>query len=367
MQPSKAGINRKYDMCFRFALPIHFESVTREARLLNPLKNFELDKQVIEHRLDPLTGDSVIVLKGRLDYVRRFVESDELAIDELAGSTQHGCPFCPDSVEKRSPKFPPEISAEGRIHAGEAVCFPSLFAHGDYNAIVVPTHSHKVALNQMRAETFVDAFTACIEYFRRLHEWRSEVKNDAITMNFYPPAGSTIAHPHIQALASDLPIPAAHELLGASAAYSKEHGISYWSELIKTEEQLGERYIGNLSKVHWLTPFAPKGLNEAQAIVSGVSNLSALSREELDGISKGIVNVLGHYYDSGVRSFNIAIYSAPFGEKNDNFDLNLRMVSRYGYKPNFVSDVWALQYLLGEQEVYEAPEETCSKLRKYFS
>jgi galactose-1-phosphate uridylyltransferase len=347
-------------------MPIHFESVTREARLLSPLKNFEPDRQVIEHRRDPLTGRSVIVLKGRIDYVRRYLESDEKAIDDLANSTQKDCPFCPDAVEQRAPKFIPEVSPEGRISVGEAVCFPSLFAHWDYNAVIVPTRSHRVPLMDMHPRMFVDAMKACIEYFRRLHAWRPEVKNNAIVMNFYPPAGSTIAHPHVQALASDLPTQATKELLEASASYFQKQASSYWPELVQEERRVGERYLGKLGQVEWLTPFAPRGLNEAQAIVSQVSNLGSISDVDLTDIAEGVVKVLGYYHDIGVRSFNIAVYSGPFGEALDYFDLNLRIVSRYGYKPRFVNDVWALEYLLGEQEVFEAPEETCAKLRKYF-
>ena len=347
-------------------MPIDFKSITREARLLSPLKNFEPDTQVIEHRRDPLTGRSVIVLKGRIDYVRRYLESDENAIDDLATSTQQDCPFCPDSVEKRAPKFIREISPEGRIRVGEAVCFPSLFAHEDYNAIVVPTRSHKVALNQMQPNMFVNAFKACIEYFHAVHAWQPTVKNNAIVMNFYPPAGSTVAHPHLQALASDLPLPATHELLAASASYFQNHRSSYWAELVNEEERLGDRYLAKLGKVHWLTPFAPMGLNESQAIVPKVSDLSFLSDEDLHSLAEGVVKILGYYHDIGVRSFNMAVYSGPFGEALDFFDLSLRIVSRYGYKPRFVSDIWAFQYLLGGQEVYETPEETCSKLKKYF-
>jgi len=347
-------------------LSIHFESVTREAQLLNPLTNFELDKQIIEHRRDPLTGRTVMVLKGRLDYVKRYLESDQGAVDELADSTQQGCPFCPESVQTRSPKFPSEISAEGRIYVGESVCFPSLFAHWDYNAIVVPTRAHKVTLNQLTPIVFTDAFSACVEYFRRLQTSRPDVKTNAIVMNFYPPAGSTIAHPHLQALASDLPLQATDDLLRASAAYFQKHAVSYWADLVQTEERLGERYLGKLGRVHWLTPFAPRGLNEAQAVLQGVFSLGSASRGDIEDISKGIVKILEYYYETGVRAFNFAIYSGPFGEDCDYFDLNLRIVSRYGYKPRFVSDVWTLQYLLAEQEVYDAPEETCSKLKRYF-
>jgi galactose-1-phosphate uridylyltransferase len=366
VQSNVPRINLKHHVFLRFALPIHFESVAREARLLNPLRNFELDTQVIEHRQDPLTDRRVIVLRGRLDYVRRYLESDEAAVADLANSTQQDCPFCPDSVEKRAPKFVPEISPEGRIHSGEAVCFPSLFAHEDYNAVVVPTRSHKITLNEMRPAMFVDAFKVCVEYFRRLHDLQPGVKNNAIVMNFYPPAGSTIAHPHVQALASDLPIQATNELLEASAAYYRNHNSSYWAELVQQEKRLGDRYLATRGRVNWLTPFAPKGLNEAQAIIPEVSNLPALVDGDLVDIAEGVVRVVRYYYDSGLRSFNMAVYSGPFGGDVDYFGLNLRIVSRYGYKPSFVSDIWALQYLLGEQEVFEAPEETCSKLRKYF-
>jgi galactose-1-phosphate uridylyltransferase len=213
---------------------------------------------------------------------------------------------------------------------------------------------------------FVDAFKACTEYFRRLHAWRPEVKNDAIVMNFYPPAGSTIAHPHLQALASDRPLQATRELLESSASYFRKQSSSYWAELVQEERRVGERYLGRMGRVQWLTPFAPRGLNEAQAIVSKVSNLGSISDADLNDIAEGVVKVLRFYHETGIRGFNIAVYSGPFGEDIDYFDLNLRIVSRYGYKPKFVSDVWALQYLLGEQEVCEAPEETCAKLKKYF-
>ena len=347
-------------------MPIRFEAVTREASLLSPFKNFELATQTIEHRRDPLTGRSVIVLGGRMDYVKRFIESDENLIEDLASSTLSDCPFCASSLRSKAPKFVPEISTEGRIQVGEAVCFPSLFAHEDFNAIVVATKSHKLSLNEMSPTMFVDAFKACIEYFERVHTMTPAAKYDAIVMNFYPPAGSTVAHPHIQALASDLPFRAPTELLEASKLYFQRNGSSYWTELIHTEERLRDRYLAKTGKVNWLTPFAPMGLNEVDAIVSGVSSLDLLADENLFSLSEGLARVLRFYYDTGVRSFNFAINSGPFGEAHDYFDLGLRIVSRYGYKSKFVSDAWALQYLLSDQEVYEAPEETCTKLKKYF-
>jgi galactose-1-phosphate uridylyltransferase len=133
-----------------------------------------------------------------------------------------------------------------------------------------------------------------------------------------------------------------------------------------TEQRSGVRYLGSLEGVDWLTPFAPIGLNEVQALVTDKSSFDQCTESELHGLAEGLVRVLRFYYEIGVRSFNAAIYSGPLGQPLEYFTVNLRIVSRYGYKSRFVSDVWALQYLLGEQEVYGSPEETASKLRKYF-
>lgn len=345
---------------------IHFDSVEREARILSPLAEFKTVTQKLEHRKDPLTGHKVIVSKQRMDYVKRFIQSDPGFIDEFVRSTEANCPFCPDAVEKNAPKFPPEISSEGRIKVGQAICFPSLFAHQDFNALVVPTRQHRIQLNEFSKELLLDAFKACLTYFRRVCSASPAARHPAIVMNFLPPAGSTIAHPHIQALVSDIPTEAVTKLLDASQSYALKNGTDYWTDLVETEKALDVRYIANLNGVHWLTPFAPMGLNDAEGIVCGKSSFDDLSEAELSGLADGIARVLRYYHDTDVRSFNAAIYSAPMGVSTDHFSMSARIVSRYGYKPNFVSDVWALQYLLGEQEVYESPEETSVKLRKYF-
>ena len=347
-------------------MPIHYESEIRKAQILSPLNNFELITQTLEHRSDPLTGRRVIVSKGRLEYVKRFIQSDQAFIDELVESTQATCPFCPNAVEKNAPKFPNDITPEGRFKIGEAVCFPSLFAHEDFNALVVPTTKHRVQLNEFTGRMLFDGFKACFTYFARVLTACPEAKYPAIIMNFLPPAGSTIAHPHIQALASYQPIQMVSNLLAASESYATTNGARYWDDLVEIEKKLDMRYVKNLDGVDWITPFAPMGLNEAQAIVRGKPNLESLSDKELMGLAEGFAKILNYYHNNDVRSFNLAIYSGPSNDRTEHFSVTARIVSRYGYKQKFVSDVWALQYLLAEQEVYESPEETCVKLRKYF-
>lgn len=345
---------------------IHFESTVREARVLSPLKNFEEVTQAIEHRKDPLTRKGVIVIKGRMDYVKKFIESDPDFLGGLVQSTLADCPFCPDAVLRKAPKFIPEISPEGRIQVGEATCFPSLFAHNDYNAIVVPSRSHALGLDQFTSSMLADGFRACLQYFERVKAVAPEAKYPAIVMNFLPPAGSTITHMHMQALASDVPLQATSELLESSRSYFEKHGSSYWMDLIETEKQLGVRYLGKTGNVHWITPFAPLGLNEAQAVIPNKFSLDQITDDDIKGLAAGIVKVLMFYHDTGVQSFNGAMYSGPLQGAENYFRVGFRIVSRYGYKARFVSDIWALQYLLGEHEIYESPEETCLKLKQYF-
>lgn len=345
---------------------IHFDAVAKEARILSPLNNFEPTTQPVEHRWDPLTRRSAIVIKGRMDYVRRFIESDPQFLSDLVQSTGANCPFCPSAVFTKSPKLIPEIAPEGRIQVGDAVCFPSLFAHNDYNAVVVPSKSHVLGLKEFTAEMLTDGIRACLVFFQRVRKFDLEAKYPAIVMNFLPPAGSTISHFHMQALASSVPFAFVQELLEASEKYAQKGQESYWEELVETERRLGVRYLAEYNDVHWLTPYAPLGLNDVQAVVSGKSSLDQITDSSAEGLVAGILRVLGYYDEVGVRSFNTAVYSGPLGERNDFFDLNFRMVSRYGYRARFVSDIWAIQYLLGEREIYETPEETCLKVRKYF-
>jgi len=347
-------------------MPIRYESVTKESTILSPLKNFEPVTQVIEHRRDPLTGRSVMVLKGRIEYVKRFIDSDDGYIEDFVSSTEKDCPFCPASVTVKSPKFTPEISADGRIQVGESICFPSLFSHNDHNAIVVPIKRHKVALNELFAPILTDAFRACRQYLSRVHSQYPEARYAAIIMNFLPPAGSTIAHTHLQALASAVPFESLATSIKASKDYFEKYHSSYWHDLIESEKRIAERYLGKMGNVHWLTPYAPLGLNDVQAIIPGKSSLDQLSDGDLQSLAEGLTRVLRFYHEMGIRCFNAAIYSGPLGERLDYFDIGLRVVSRYGYKPRFVSDVWALQYLLGDVEIYGSSEETCTKLQPFF-
>jgi hypothetical protein len=94
-------------------------------------------------------------------------------------------------------------------------------------------------------------------------------------------------------------------------------------------------------------------------------SLSRISDASLEDLITGFLKVLRFYQENGIGSFNAAIFSGLGVESEKYFRVSMRIVARYGYKPRFVSDIWALQYLFGEREVSESPEETCIRLRNY--
>ena len=73
---------------------INFDKTTKHARILNPLKGFKEDTITFEYRTDPLTGRNTTVIKGMLNYISKFLVSDEELLNSLVEQTRVNCPFC---------------------------------------------------------------------------------------------------------------------------------------------------------------------------------------------------------------------------------------------------------------------------------
>lgn len=343
-----------------------FKREIEYAELLSPVKGFELDRQIVEHRYDPLTGQETVITTGRFSYIKRLFESDTNEIQRLVESTRASCPFCPEHLEHSTPKFTPEIASEGRIKVDEVVLFPSLFAHMEYNAIAVLSEEHFLPLRNLAPERFRKALEAGLNYIRRLSAHVDGALYYSLVENYFPLSGSTIIHPHIQILASRSPFNLLRVLLERSKEYFDKTGRNYWLDLIEAEE-LGERFLSSLSGVFWLTPYAPMSTYEVWAVSRDFSNIFDMDVNDISGLAEGVARVLRFFEDEGLSCFNLALYSGPLGEDSSRyFRAGLRIMARSGYRPPYVSDFWGLQSLLLEGESYDTPENMAQKLRAYF-
>ncbi|MEM3404325.1 MAG: hypothetical protein QXJ17_07310 [Nitrososphaeria archaeon] len=345
---------------------IKYEREIRYAELLTPLKGYELERQIVEHRFDPLTHKRTVITTGRFHLIKRLFESDPNEIQNIVEMTKSNCPFCPERLESMTPKFPSNLFKEGVIKLGDATLFPSLFSHMDYNAIVVLGKEHYLQLREIAPNKIHSAFQVGQTFLRKLYDLNRKKIYASFIVNYFPLSGSTIIHPHMQVIASDMSFQLLDELLSNSFVYYSRVKSNYWADLIK-EEESSERFVGKVDEVTWFTPFAPYNTYEVWGVHEKVSNLLEISDQGLKGFSQGLSKVLSFYQEEGLSCFNILLYSGPLGESSDRyFRLGIRIIGRSGYRKPFVSDLWGLQSVMNEGEAYDTPENTALKLRKYF-
>jgi galactose-1-phosphate uridylyltransferase len=344
---------------------LKFEKVIKQTRILSPLKNFEEDALTFEYRTDPLTGRNTTVIKGMIDYVGKFLTSDWELVNALVEKTKATCPFCPEKVKTKTPMFPKDFIPEGRIFFGDAVVVPNLLGHAEQSVLAILSKEHYLRLRDFTPKMFFDGFKGGAEYLKRLCQKAPSTRFPVFIINYLTPAGSSIFHPHMQVLARDRPFYLVKLLIEKSKAYYENNGASYWQNLM-AEERGGLRHLFEINDVEWLVPFAPlRGLNEAQAMVNGKSNLLELSDKEWLGLAEGLTKILRFYDKEGYVSFNVIITSGPMDEHLDYFDVNLRIISRPGIQSLSFTDAWALPYLLWDGEAVEEPEKFAEKLKAF--
>ena len=346
---------------------IRFEKWEGRAEILSPLRGFEREVHVLEYRRDPLTGQVSIVAKGRSGYVMRYFRSDEELLRELVEKTRENCPFCPDAIERETPRFPPEVLPEGRLRLGDCWVVPALFPHADLNAIVVLGPDHFRKPGELGRDLLRDGLLAGIELIRRARGALPDLKHAAIIMNYLPTGGSSQLHPHMQVLASQRPFNYVGALLSKSLDYYLAYSRCFWKDLVEEEARLGRRLLGRIGPTWWLAPFAPMRRYEVLCLVEDVSSLLEVPEETVAHVADGVSRVLRFYSDQGIWAFNMAVLSGPLdGGAKEFFWLQVRICARFGLGKKFLSDLWALPALLDTDEVFEAPEDYALKIKPYF-
>lgn len=89
---------------------------------LDPFNGFQEKKITIELRYDEITGVACRILPYRI----RPAQKPDLDL-YLEKSPESLCSFCPDLFEKTTPRFTPNIIAEGKFRREKHVCFPMPF------------------------------------------------------------------------------------------------------------------------------------------------------------------------------------------------------------------------------------------------
>ena len=342
-------------------MSIEFTKELVQSRFLVPSKDFAEEIYEFEVRADPLTGKMSYVYQ--IQYGTMSRERDLSSM--IQKSLDRGCPFCPQAIDQATPKFVSELFPQGRLQLGEARVFPNTIPYAPYSALCVPSGQHFIGLLDFTEEILTNALMAGQTYLRRVQECDANAKYSYIGWNYMPFSGGSQLPPHLHVQAAHFPTPQQKELLAASQQYYVTNGTNFWSDLITEEQHLGERYIGNIGDICWLTSFAPRGrVFDVLAIFRYGHSLLDISEQELRHFSLGLERVFKYMNDQNFYSFNLTINSGITGD--DSFWTQARIIPRLVFSELDVSDCTYLQLLQDVHFVARCPEDTCQEIRQYF-
>jgi len=171
----------------------------------------------------------------------------------------------------------------------------------------------------------------------------------------------------MQALASDQPFNMLAEVNLKAQEYWNAKSSNYWRDLLAAERTRNERYLGTSGDSDWIAAFSPTGFDETWGIARGMFDLTRIPQDALSDLADGMARVLRYYDEIGIRSFNVVLFSSPFGEPSPHGAVIAKIASRYGFQMGNVNDVWGLRYFLDQSEVFDSPEDTATALRKHFA
>ncbi len=342
---------------------IEFRKTVVDASFLGP-SSPERQVHAIEHRYDPLTE-----VPCRINLRR----ADRLPPPRPAGDDLHellsdsaGCPFCPDNLDAMTPRFLGDLVPAQRIRRGGVYLFPNLYPLGVYHAIGTFGPWHYLDLEGFTVQMLVEGFEAMQDYLAAVQGQGTDALHPIFIWNHLPPSAGSMVHPHFQVLVDQRTTPYQQRLLDTGAAYQKRTGRNYWLDLVRVEQEVGERFIGEEGSVAAVASFAPQGNREVLLVARDSGNLFEMTESVLRDLAGCLVRLLRAYGKLGVNSFNFSTFSAPVGQQMDYYCLHAKLISRPVFRAFYRNDTGILERFHYEADIEASPEIVAENLRGYF-
>lgn len=336
-------------------------SITERTTLLDPAGHAV--EQVIEHRTDPLLGSVASINFALGEKAKAFLGAADVGLlEELQEKTKVGCPFC--SAEEKGTRFPPGFAPGGQLRIGAALALPNLFSKCAFDSVVVVDPARHVLFPSRLAKAALgDAVRTAAELVRRARADDPALVHHVAGMNFLNPGGSSVPHPHFQVHARSAPYSAIARALRSSAEILARTGESHFTALLRTERELGVRFLGTTGNVQWIAAWAPSHQKEIWGILPGTASLAALSDADAAAFGDGISRVVSFYEEAGVHPFTLAFHSSP-DPADAGWALHVKICARPAFRPLYTNyETWFTPLFLGDDVHTEAPETYAARLR----
>ena len=309
-------------------------------------------RAAIEVRFDPLTGHSSRILPNR-----GLMPPSDFDLQGLASQTQPSCPFCPERIDRLTPKLPPGIHPEGRIVRGEAVLFPNLHAYSSHSAVsVYSPRLHYLPVGGLTQRLLADNLAAQVAYAQAVMAAEPQSRWASINANHMLPSGSSLFHPHMQGIVDSQPTTSS----GCWPTCRRSGSTAIWTP--SGAPGSGTSATPGASAGSPALPRSPRRSCGRSSRASAHPRSSPVSSPT--NLAHGLALALGGYAEMGFESFNLAIYGAPPG--TEGYPLNLRLACRSNLKELYRSDSTFLERLHWEGAVDLAPETVARQLGDRF-
>jgi galactose-1-phosphate uridylyltransferase len=337
-----------------------FEAIKKETIMLNPNENMAERRIASEIRIDPLTGRT-----ARICHFMKL-QWEKPDFEALIAGTDSWCPFCADKVLKVTPCFPTALIPEGRLQKKDMVIFPNIAPYDSIGAVAT-FGRHYIPMTDLTPALIASAFGLALDFFRRVESaGHPESIYHIVNWNYMPPAGSSLIHPHLQVFSSSSAPNLMRQELQASKTYLESRGSNFWNDLIRTEIELGQRYLGKIGRTHWMTAFAPMGVaGDVLAVVEDVCGTLNLEDQDLMDLAQGIAKVISEYDKMGIYSFNMNFFTGAATDEHFRFHLVFSPRTFFNQKLG-TPDIGALRNLFNESLCMAYPEEIKELLKKGF-
>jgi galactose-1-phosphate uridylyltransferase len=342
-------------------MQIEFQKRMISSEFQSPFANFQNVKITGEVRVCPLSGHITRVLPVRL---KEFFRMDWSPM--IKRSQELGCPFCPESIESRTPRFPSRYGVDkGRIQVGEATVFPNAFPYDDHCAVVVFTKEHYLSPGQFTVQMLKEGFQACMFYFQKAGEAAPKARQALLNWNYMPLAGAGIIHPHLQTAL--LPEMTAYyrSVIEKQRQFAAADGKSIFDSFIVREKEGKQRYIASKGEWHWMTAFAPRGIYEFWGLFNPEDESQKVQEKDLLDLAEGVVKVLKFFETKNVQAFNLSWYFV-FRSPVVGMRHWIAIVPRVNFPILGTSDVNYFDRLHSESITFAVPEDVTSEIRSSF-
>lgn len=341
---------------------IKFKTIELTSTFLDPRQKFEQRAEKFQVRFDPLTG--------RTGHFSHFgaIKIPKPDLQKYNDPEIKGfCPFCGDLKEQVTPKFVKEVIPQGRLSQGEALLVPNLYPYDIYSAVAIMTNDHVVPLECLSAKRLFDTFSVGLNFLKTVKTHAPSLPYHIMTWNYMPPSGGGLVHPHQQYFATAHPGNQFTDEFKAAEQFYGQYKIDFWSELIKVEKKIDERYIGRIGSSHWLASFVSLGiLGEIICVFPKIFCIEDFFDSDTNELIQGLHNVFRYFMKNDIFSFNASLF---FGPKGQNFfPAHFRIVPRtFLNLRDFAPDLNFFQALLQEPISVIIPEEFCKAIKVYFT